>query len=1023
MFTLRLCTNPLRWPATMLAVLLTLGSGLAASEPSWFARTWQTDEGLPDNAVVGVAQTPDGFLWVATQGGLVRFDGNQFRNFTPVTEIGMPTGLLHGILADQSGKLRIVKDGGVLVTLDRGITTTLILTNSSSNARGITPVEDRDGALWLAYPSSQVRAVRIRDGLVREYGPGDGIPPGRPLLLTADTKKTLWWCVAGHIGVFRDERFVEHIEVEGVQCITAARDQGVWIGAGPKLYHFDEANGLKPAAELPSHRNPIVVTAMHEDRSGILWVGTSEQGLFRRGREAMLPAPVSHHEILSLAEDREGSLWVGTRGGGLNRIRPSVVEAREIESGIPFEGIRSVCQTADGTLWAVGRSGVVAQRAGTNWTILSADLGWPIRDAMSVAAHPTRGVWIGTHYDGLFLWDHGIRKNYTVKDGLSGNFARSLLSAPNGDLWIGTASAEGLHRLRTDALSKYPLPPGSGLVRAMTLDSHGTLWAGTAGGSLVRVTGDQLFDESDKSVARAQTIRCLHAAQDGSLWIGYGGGGAGRLKEGRFIPFRGEQGNLDDYISQVMDDAEGRLWFAGNKGIFYVRRSELEDQAAGRTLRTHPVVFGRDDGLPALQASREASPGILLGNDHSLWIAMQTGLAVVHPQALETNSVPPVVIESISLDGREVAAYDAATAKSGASKAAGIPMNLQHHTGQILEVPPGVEQIAITFTAMSFASPRNVGFRYQLEGLETGWSDAGSRREAIYTHLPAGSYRFKVTAADHSGIWNAAGASLRLTIHPRFWQTLWFQTGAVLGLMGLVAILVRRFSLRKLQREMERAEREKAIERERARIAKDIHDDLGASLTEITLLSELAQSGEGSPDEIQADMQRIAARTRHLTRALDTTVWAVNPRNDTVESLITYTCNHTTEYLQSAGIRCRLDISDPVPACAVSAAVRHNVFLIAKEALHNIVKHARASEVILRIRVQPHELAMSIQDDGHGFQRGDETSLPRTAGAAQGGNGIANMHRRAEELGGRLSIQSRLNEGTSLHLSIPLDPH
>ena len=995
------------------ALMLAASELLAATNAPWFARTWQADEGLPDNAVVGIAQMPDGFLWVATQGGLVRFDGSRFTDFTPITEVGISSGLLHGLTVDRRGRLWVAKDGGVIATVENGRTTAVTLRRGSANARAVTPVEDGEGNLWAAYPSAPSRLVRIRQGTVSYFGADEGLPPGSFLQLACDAKGQLWFATGDKIGVFRSGNFLVLGTVPGLQCLAAASGGGVWVGAGARVLKFEEGQGEQLLGELPAQRPNVNVSVIFEDRSGRLWVGSSGQGLFRREAGGFVPAPVSRGEILSLADDREGNIWVGTRGGGLSRLRPSVVESQEIASGLPFEAVRSVCQANDGTLWAVARSGVVARHQGLGWSVLSATNGWNIKDAMSVVPEPGGGVWIGTHYDGLLLWREKVMASVTMKDGLAGNFARSLLSATNGDLWIGTASAEGLHRLRAGKLQSFELPAGSGLLRAMALDPSGTLWAGTAGGLLVRVTGDRLVDETAGAVPRLQTIRCLHATVDGSLWIGYGGSGVGRWKEGRFTQFRAEQGISDDYISQIHHDSEGRLWFAGNKGVFYVPEKEFDEQTAGRIARVRPVVYGRDEGLPALQASREAWPGIVRTRDGRLLVCMQTGLAVVHPAAIERHPAPPVVIESVSVDGHDVAVYDAATAKTVSSLVASAPLALRHGGKTPLQVAAGSEQVAIEFAALAFASPRNVACRYRMEGLETEWVEAGGRRVAYYSHLPPGRFRFQITASDQQGNWNPAGATLPLVVLPHFWQTWWFQFAAGLTLLGVVGGAVRYVELRRMRFHLERAEREGTIQRERARIAKDIHDDLGASLTEITLLSELAQSGDGPPEELQTDMRKIAARTRHLTRALDATVWAVNPRNDTLESLVTYTCSHAEDYLKSAGIRCRLEVPDRLPPRVITAAVRHNVFLIVKEALHNVVKHAAAGEVSLRIAMRDTSLTLVIEDNGKGFAPNTRVTTER-----RHGSGLANMRARAEEMGGSFELRSGPGQGTRIQLEV-----
>ena len=371
-----------------LGVLLWLAAarlGAAINTP-WFARSWQTDDGLPDNAVVGIAQTPDGFLWVATQGGLVRFDGIQFRDFAPVTAAGTPSGLLHGLTVDRHGRLWLTKDGGVVACVDQGRATSFTLRKSSNTVRAATPVEDGEGNLWAAYPTEAGRLVQIRDGQVRYFGADHGLPSSGIFQVVADVHGRLW-CAAGEsVGLFHRDRFVVSETVKGLNCIAAARSGGLWVCSGSKVLKLTEEGGAMVVGELPvARQNNVTATIILEDHAGRLWVGTSKQGLFRREGESFVAVPVSHREILSLTEDREDNIWVGTRGGGLNRLRPSVVESQEIASGLPFEAVRSVCQDRDGTLWAVARSGVVARQQGSGWSALTVTNGWNIEDAMAVA--------------------------------------------------------------------------------------------------------------------------------------------------------------------------------------------------------------------------------------------------------------------------------------------------------------------------------------------------------------------------------------------------------------------------------------------------------------------------------------------------------------------------------------------------------------------------------------------------------------------------------------------------------------
>ena len=339
-------------------------------------------------------------------------------------------------------------------------------------------------------------------------------------------------------------------------------------------------------------------------------------------------------------------------------------------------------------------------------------------------------------------------------------------------------------------------------------------------------------------------------------------------------------------------------------------------------------------------------------------------------------------------------------------------------------IPPGSQRLEFNFTALSFTVPEAVRFKYKLEGLETDWQDAGTRRTANYTHLPPGNYRFHVIACNNDGVWNETGATMPIVMLPYFWETKWFICLTVMLSLTAVAGAARYIVAHKMQRRLEIAEREGAIERERTRIANDIHDDLGANLTEIALLSELAQNADASPDEVSADIRRIT-KARDLTRSLDEIVWAVNPQNDNLDNFVTYACNYAENYLRTAKIACRLRVPEQLPNVPLETRLRHNLFLILKEALNNIVKHSSALEVWIQIEIESGTFSISIKDNGRGFlvesngQSGEVISATATD-FKMARSGLDNMRKRVEDVGGRFEFWSSVNRGTEVKLTIPL---
>jgi signal transduction histidine kinase len=317
----------------------------------------------------------------------------------------------------------------------------------------------------------------------------------------------------------------------------------------------------------------------------------------------------------------------------------------------------------------------------------------------------------------------------------------------------------------------------------------------------------------------------------------------------------------------------------------------------------------------------------------------------------------------------------------------------------------------IFYTSLNLAAPDRARFRYWMEGLETSWNSPTDVRRATYSKLPAGDYRFHVTACNEDGFWNQGGLSIAIIVLPPFWQTWWFITSAVLGVLGAVAGTVYFISTQRLQQQLAHMRQQEALEKERARIARDLHDQLGANLTQVALLGEMAESDKDLPQEVEAHAQQIAKTARETSTALDEIVWAANPQNDTLEGLVNYACKYAQDYFALAGLRYRVDVPGQLPATVIPPDLRHNVFLAFKESVNNVVKHAKASEVKIRLRLNDQRFVLEIEDDGRG---------PGEAATKTGRNGLRNMRRRMEDVGGEFALEPGAERGTRVRLTAPL---
>jgi len=367
---------------------------------------------------------------------------------------------------------------------------------------------------------------------------------------------------------------------------------------------------------------------------------------------------------------------------------------------------------------------------------------------------------------------------------------------------------------------------------------------------------------------------------------------------------------------------------------------------------------------------------------------------LVNPTDLKINTNrPPVIIESVLVESQEQIT------------------NAFAARPQSLTIPPGREGLDIHYTSLNFSAPDSVRFKYQLGGYQSRWIEAGNSRVAGYPKLPPGNYLFRVIAFNEDGIENQIGASLAIIVQPAFWQTTSFKVVMALGLIGIIGGLIYYFSTQKLQRELAVLKQHEELEKERARIARDLHDQLGANLTQVSLLGELAEADKDLPAEVESHAQQICQTARETTHALDEIVWAINPSNDTLEGLINYACKYAQEYLELAGIRHRFEVPAQLPAAEIAPEVRHNVFLAFKESVNNVVKHAQASAVRVRLSLEPLAFTIEIEDNGRGLAGQPEKS---------GRNGLRNLRKRMEDVHGSFSIGPAAERGTVVRLTAPI---
>lgn len=970
--------NRLAWLAGLVLAFARLepargATNVIEASPAFFNQVWQTEDGLPNNDVHGVVPARDGFLWVGTRRGLVRFDGARFVSAPAGRSLELDQASVWRMGSDHEGRVTVALEQGGVVVKQNGAFESVSAEGGIYSRRAYSLCSDPAGRLWTVSLEGEVE--RLWEGTVKSLGaPATGA--SGPSTLAVDIEGTVWLASRGTLGYFRGDDFVRVMgELPPPLYVSASPAGGVWLGTAEGLHRVGKETPPVEVARFPWPRGEANVRDLLEDRAGGLWVGTSSKGLIRFSGGTFQSVATSHNSILCLREDRIGNIWVGTQGGGLNRVRPRQFKVLDARRGLPNDSVFSFAEDTSGRVWIATQDGGLCHWSNGVVTVMGEAQGWARVPPLSLAADPQGGVWIGTLKHGLVQWTNGGFRYFTRDLGLTIDVLNCLLLDRAGRLWAGSL-LEGLFCVEDGRVKRYSAKDGlpSNSLRCLTQDKQGRLWVGTDDGGLAVFTNGG-FQKLPHEPRSGDSVRSMLGTEDGAIWVGTAASGLLRFKDGVFARVNSTRGLPDDSIQQMLLDDAGGLWCGSTRGLFRAELSDLNAVAEGRMAMVPVLSYGRSDGLPGFQFTGEFQPAACRTLAGRFWFASVKGAVVFQPGALLQNREPPeVVIEAMIRNGQ--------------------PLDELHEA----RLEPGVRRLEFKFTAPDFGASERVRYRHRLDGVGSEWSPASAEGLAVYTNVPPGDHRFQVIAHNADGVWNEQGTSLNFSVAPFFWQTGWFPAAAAAAVVGLLALAGRWVALRRLQQRIAILEAEHALERERARIAQDIHDELGANLTSIGWLADRGQKHQGAPAAVSGELEKIAATARESLTAMDAIVWALNSRNDSLENFANYISHFANEFFGLTAIRCRLDIPTQLPAQPMSTEARHHLFLAVKEALNNVARHSGAAEVWIRLACDAERLLISVEDDGRGIH---------AAITEPGQDGLINIRRRLEALGGTLMVESR----------------
>jgi signal transduction histidine kinase/ligand-binding sensor domain-containing protein len=958
---------------------------------------WRVRDGALPGAPRAIAQTQDGYLWIGTNAGLYRFDGVRFVPLSPANGARLTSPEIVSLLGTRDGSLWIGTTGGLARWSHNRLT-------ELSGTRGsvVRILEDEEGGVWFArtrphHTDQRGPLCRVSAAFdVVCFGQESGIPYRIATALARGVDGDLWigssnellrWNPTSH-GTFAFASPTLNPVLSGIEALEPETDGSLWVGfskRGRGLGLQRLVNTRFETLEVPGLTgDSLRVSALMRDTSGALWIGTDNAGVYhvQDGRVDRYSSAdgLSSDGVDDFFEDREGNVWVATIGG-LDRFRPMRVLTLATREGLPSAIADAVLATSDGTVWLSNYDSMVALRDGGIHAILGGDA-LPGNQPTSLFEDRDGRLWAGVDLN-MAVLERGRFRVIANPDGSPIGTALGITQDASGDIWIlAVANPTKLVRVRNFRVVQVIEPPAIPPTRRILADPREGLWLGTMDGDLAHLTAQGLHTVQFHLDPQTNQIQQIAIAEDGAVLAATSSGVIG-WRAGKSALLNSANGLPCERISSLVFDADGALWLYATCGLIRIEARELAKWwEHSETELAHTLLDATDGVQPA---ATPFTPSAVRATDGRLWFVNGAGAQSVIPDALSANSVvPPVHIEALVADGSS------------------------YSLDESVRLPARTRDIEIQYTALSFVLPEKVLFRYRLEGHDDAWRDADTRRRVLFADLPPGDYRFQVIARNNDGVWNDVGASVAFAIAPMFYQTRSFMAVCVLGTASLIFAFFK-LRLRQIKRRLRAQMEERVAERER--IARELHDTFLQSVQALMLRfqSVLRMIPDASPARLRMEQaldraDAVIDEGRERIQALRS---PGELREDLAESL-----NELIEEL-ATGVDCNVCVVREGEMRGLHPVVADEIERIAREALTNALRHARATRIEVMIGYSRRTFVLRVADDGSGFEwRDDVPGRP-------GHWGLQGMYERARRIRARLGIVTRPGAGTTIELIVP----
>ncbi len=961
---------------------------------------WQDQHGLPQNGISAVVQTPDGYLWLATAEGVVRFDGVRFTAFDTGNTPEIKSNNVQSLLVDRSGTIWIGTHGGGVTHYKDGRFTNYSTAQGLSDTHALCLFEGKDGNIWVGTDGGGLNLFR-EDGFT-VYSTENGLPNNRIGAIADDDEGNLWIGTERGLVKLKDEKLTTYTTRDGlagdnVRALFYDLNDDLWIGSANGLSRFH--NGGFSIVGTKDGLNNKNFRSIAQDSDGSIWFGTIEGGLYRlkdgRFEVCTTRQGLVSNIIQSVYPDHTGDIWLGTSGGGLAQFRTGRFSVYTRFDGLPDNMVGAIYEDTKGGIWVGTDEGLCRFKDG-KFTVLKTSDGNHLRGVNGISEDSNGNIRLTSSDSQTGDKELKLREGSSVVEIISDNIfenrASVILPDRAGNLWFGT-SYDGLHLQEHDGRETV-FHKRDGLadeyINVLYEDREGSLWVGTRGG-LSRLKDGHLKNWTAADGFTGNHVLSFHEDREGNIWIGTHGDGLFRFCDGRFTSFTTKNGLYDNLAFQILEDDAGNLWMSGNKGIYRVSLAELNDFAAGRLTAVNSFAYGSGDGMLSRECNG-ANPAGIRSHDGRLWFPTIKGVVVIDP--LKLDEKPSVLaVEQVSIDNRILPA------------------------GQTVEIQPDEENLEIQFTALNWNRPTRIKFKYQMIGLDENWVESGGRRTAYYAHPSPGEYTFRVIADNGEGVWNEEGKSLRIVVFPPFYRTWWFRTLCVLATILIIRLFYgfRLAQLEKISAARARFAQQLIEQQEQVsrHIAVELHDSIGQSLI---VIRNRALMSLNTPDK----HERMIAQMEEISEAAADSIIEVR---QIAHNLHPYQLEHLgltsalETMIESAADASEIEFVSEIDDVddLLSKEAEINLYRIVQESLNNILKHSGAGKVKILLGKTGSILNLIIEDNGKGFQAGN-SNKPKN------GLGLTGIAERAKMLNARHEIRSTPNLGTVIALQMKLPP-